>query len=63
VVEEDAKVDPRDGVVDICILEDDVGDLPPSSRVTFFRLEPAAALRIERPVTVEPVKATLSTSM
>jgi hypothetical protein len=63
VVEEDTKVDPRDGVVDVSILEDNVGDLPPSSRVTFFKLEEAAALRIVRPTTVEPVKAILSTSM
>src|ERR1700760_1412932 len=39
------------------------GDLPPSSRVTFLRLDDAAALRMVRPTTVEPVKATLSTSM
>ena len=39
------------------------GDLPPSSRVTFLRLEAADALRMARPVTVEPVKATLSMSM
>ena len=35
--------------------------LPPSSRVTFFR-DPATALAIARPTSVEPVKATLSTS-
>ena len=37
------------------------GDLPPSSSETFFRL-PAAACRISLPTSVEPVKATLSTS-
>ena len=35
--------------------------LPPSSRVTFF-FDPATALAIARPTSVEPVKATLSTS-
>ena len=35
--------------------------LPPSSRVTFF-LDPATALAIARPTSVEPVNATLSTS-
>src|ERR1700761_7429180 len=40
-----------------------LGDLPPSSRVTFFRLDLAAACRMVRPTTVEPVKATLSMSM
>lgn len=37
------------------------GDLPPSSRLTFFRL-PAAAWTISLPTSVEPVNATLSTS-
>ena len=37
------------------------GDLPPSSSETRFRL-PAAALTISLPTSVEPVKATLSTS-
>jgi len=36
------------------------GDLPPSSRVSFFR-SLAAALTISLPTSVEPVKATLST--
>jgi hypothetical protein len=36
------------------------GDLPPSSRETFFRF-PAAAATISLPTSVEPVKATLST--
>lgn len=40
-----------------------LGDLPPSSRVTFFRLEEAAAFMIWRPTRVDPVKAILSTSM
>src|SRR5947207_6375073 len=40
-----------------------LGDLPPSSRVTFLRLDLAAAWRMDRPVMVEPVKATLSMSM
>lgn len=39
------------------------GDLPPSSSVTFFRLEEAATFMIARPVFVEPVNAILSTSM
>jgi hypothetical protein len=34
------------------------GDLPPSSRVTFFRLDSAAAMDIRLPVMTEPVKAT-----
>src|SRR5262249_48093457 len=37
------------------------GDLPPNSRETFFKL-PEAACRISFPTSVEPVKATLSTS-
>jgi hypothetical protein len=37
------------------------GDLPPSSSETFFRL-PAAAWTINLPTSVDPVKATLSTS-
>jgi hypothetical protein len=36
-----------------------LGDLPPSSRVTFLRLEAAAFFMIARPTMVEPVKATL----
>jgi hypothetical protein len=39
------------------------GLFPPSSKVTFFRFESAAALSTARPVTVEPVKATLLMSM
>src|SRR2546421_13084734 len=39
------------------------GDFPPNSRVTFFRLELAAAFMICRPTTVDPVNATLSMSM
>ena len=38
------------------------GDLPPSSRLTFFRF-PAAAWTISLPTSVEPVKATLLTAM
>ncbi len=38
-----------------------LGDLPPSSRVTFFRF-PAAACTISLPTSVDPVKAILSTS-
>ena len=38
------------------------GDLPPSSSVTFLRLLLPAACTISRPTSVEPVKATLSTS-
>src|SRR5271156_1551995 len=37
-----------------------LGDLPPSSSVTFFK-SLAAALTINLPTSVEPVKATLST--
>ena len=36
------------------------GDLPPSSSESFLP-EPAVALRIARPTSVEPVKAILST--
>jgi len=35
-----------------------VGLLPPSSNVTFFKFDSAAALRILRPVSVLPVNAT-----
>src|SRR6201995_3537833 len=38
-----------------------LGDLPPSSRETFFKL-PEAACTISFPTSVDPVKATLSTS-
>lgn len=34
------------------------GDLPPSSKVTFFRFDDAAAIEILRPVATEPVNAT-----
>ena len=37
------------------------GDLPPSSSDSFFS-EPAVCSRMRRPTSVEPVKATLSTS-
>ena len=37
-----------------------LGDFPPSSSETFFRL-PVAAWTISRPTSVDPVKATLST--
>ena len=36
------------------------GDLPPSSRLTFFKL-PVAACTISLPTSVDPVNATLST--
>ena len=39
-----------------------LGLLPPSSRVSFFRLLAPAAATISLPTSVEPVKATLSTS-
>ena len=39
------------------------GLLPPSSRVSFFRLLAPAAATISLPTSVEPVKATLSTSL
>jgi hypothetical protein len=38
------------------------GDLPPSSSVTFFRLLVPDAPTIARPTSVDPVKATFSTS-
>jgi len=38
------------------------GDLPPNSKVTLLRLLSADPLRMMRPTSVEPVKATLSTS-
>ncbi len=34
-----------------------LGDFPPSSRVTAFKLDSAAAIAIWRPVAVDPVKA------
>src|SRR5207249_9751844 len=37
------------------------GDLPPSSRDTFFRFDEATPRRISRPVSVPPVNAILST--
>ena len=40
-----------------------LGLLPPSSRVSFFRLLAPAAATISLPTSVEPVKATLSTSL
>src|SRR5947209_17895381 len=40
-----------------------LGAFPPSSSVTFLRLDLAEAWRMVRPTTVEPVKATLSMSM
>lgn len=40
-----------------------IGLFPPNSSVTFFKLLSAAAIEILRPVTTEPVKAILSTSM
>jgi hypothetical protein len=43
------------------ILEDDEGDLPPSSSDSFFP-EPAVWRRSVRPTSVDPVKAILSTS-
>lgn len=39
------------------------GDLPPSSRVTLFKFEAAAAFIMTRPTLVDPVKATLSIFM
>lgn len=39
------------------------GDFPPNSRDTFLRLLKVAATDTLRPVTVEPVKATLSTPL
>ena len=38
------------------------GDLPPSSSVTFFRSLAPDAPTIARPTSVDPVKATFSTS-
>ena len=40
-----------------------LGLLPPSSRVSFFRLVAPEAATISLPTSVEPVKATLSTSL
>ena len=40
-----------------------LGDLPPSSRLMRFRLELAAAAMTFRPMAVDPVNATLSTSI
>ena len=34
------------------------GDFPPSSSVTFFKFDSAAAIEILRPVATEPVNAT-----
>lgn len=38
------------------------GLLPPSSSETFFKLDFAAVSAIKRPISVEPVNATLRTS-
>ena len=43
-------------------LKTTTGDFPPSSSVTFFRLLTPAAATIARPTSVDPVKATFSTS-
>jgi len=40
-----------------------LGLFPPSSRVSFFRLLAPAAATISLPTSVDPVKATLSTSL
>ena len=61
VIEEDRARGPGDGCVEISVLETTLGDLPPSSSDTFFKL-PAAAWTISLPTSVEPVKAILSTS-
>ena len=39
-----------------------LGDFPPSSRVTVFKLDAAAAFMICRPTAVDPVKATCDES-
>lgn len=84
--EEETEGGPRDGVVQVGVVKDDVGlrrgptnesaqeatrdgltpcrdvvltDFPPSSRVTFLRLEVAAAFMTCRPTRVDPVNATL----
>lgn len=48
------------GGMEVGVGEDDVGTLTPSSRVTRFNVD-AAAAPMSRPVSVEPVNATLST--
>ena len=61
VVEEDPVGGAGDGALEISLGVDDVRRLAAESSVTFFRL-PAAAFTISLPTSVEPVKATLSTS-
>ena len=70
---------PLSRFLDVCIREDDIlevsevflarleaqltGPFPPSSNVTFFKLELAAAFMMFRPTAVEPVKATFPIPM
>ena len=61
LVIEDRVRDAADRVIEIASGNTIAGDLPPSSRETRFRL-PAAACTMSLPTSVDPVKATLSTS-
>ena len=59
-------INPGSGTTALAFIEENpniFGLLPPRSKVTFFKFEPAAAFMICRPTMVDPVKATLSTSM
>jgi hypothetical protein len=61
LVEEIALATPGMLVSTAASLHTMLGDFPPSSNDTFFRF-PAAAPRMSFPTSVEPVKATVSTS-
>lgn len=52
----------RDGRVQVRVVENQDGGFPPSSRVTLFRLLSDDARTMSLPTSVEPVKATFSTS-
>jgi len=63
LVKEQAEVGPFHRRVEVGVGEDDIGLLPPSSRLTRLRLLRAAASMTICPVVYSPVNATLSTSM
>jgi hypothetical protein len=60
-VDEAARQRDRDRRRKVCILQEDLRPLPPSSSVTRLKVSPAA-VRIGRLVTVEPVKLTFAMS-
>ena len=63
MIEEQSEVSAFDGFFHIRVREDNIWASPPSSSVTRFRLDFAAASITSCPTSVDPVKATLSTSM